>query len=120
MKSAAVLSWGLAAALLAASRSPGQQTRPEPCAPGCQAPPGAGPTTGLHWTYCCFPRQGCPDDYCPHPYPQSCRPAYPPFYECVPAGDCSPSRCREQARDGGTLWFLPTMRTLREALWCKP
>jgi hypothetical protein len=62
----------------------------------------------------CCPRHGCPDDYCPNPYPRQCWPPYPPFYRCVPAGDCTPRK------DRLTWWFIPAPRALREALWWQP
>ncbi len=74
---------------------------------------------GCHWTLGCFPRCGCPDDYCPHPYPRPCWPPYPPFYRCVPAGNCQPNACG-RGQEKLTWWFLPTHRALREALWSHP
>jgi hypothetical protein len=87
-------------------------------APVCGLP-GVGPT-GCHWTYGCFPRCGCPDDYCPHPYPRQCWPPYPSFYRCVPAGECCHPRCVGVGNEKLTWWFFPTPRALREALWCQP
>src|SRR5262249_14116661 len=52
---------------------------------------------GLHWTHECFPRGGCPDDYCPNPFPRQCWPPYPLFYRCVPAGECAD--CRDRSTD---------------------
>jgi len=74
---------------------------------------------GLRWTVGCFPRCGCPDDYCPNPYPRQCWPPYPPYYACVPAGDCGPAH---SGRSTGRLtwWFLPTPWALREAIGCRP
>jgi hypothetical protein len=100
---------------------------PSPPAASFVTPCTLGPLRGLPeattgccgWVRGCFPRCGCPDDYCPIPYPRPCWPPYPPFYQCVPAGHCGPS-------DGGqgtrrlTWWFLPTPQALREALWCHP
>jgi hypothetical protein len=80
---------------------------------------GEGPA-GLHWTHGCFPRCGCPDDYCPNPYPRQCWPPYPPFYRCVPAGDCGHPPCVGVGNEGLSWWFIPTPRALREALWCQP
>jgi hypothetical protein len=70
------------------------------------------------WVRACFPRCGCPDDYCPNPCPRPCWPPYPPFYQCVPAGHCGPSDGR--GTKGLTWWFFPTPQALREALWCHP
>ena len=65
----------------------------------------------------CFPPSCCPDDYGPNPFPRQCWPPYPPFYVCVPAGDpAQPGAC-DRGRGRLTLWFLPTPRALREALW---
>src|SRR5215471_10778323 len=60
--------------------------------------PGCG-LNGFRWTLGCFPRCTCPDDYCPNPYPRQCWPPYPPFYRCVPAGDCARSSGGGQAGD---------------------
>jgi hypothetical protein len=76
--------------------------------------------TGLHWPRDCFPHCGCPDDYCPHPFPRQCWPPYPPFYQCVPAGHCGHPPCVGVGNEKLTWWFLPTPRALREALWCHP
>ena len=84
---------------------------------GCTADCGAG-CGGLHWTHECFPRGGCPDDYCPNPYPRQCWPPYPLFYRCVPAGDFA--GCRERGTDDLTWWFIPKPRTLREAIGWRP
>jgi hypothetical protein len=88
---------------------------PVPC--GTSACPGA---AGLHWTQECFPRCGCPDDYCPHPYPRQCWPPYATYYRCVPAGNCAATADPNRAGDRLTWWFLPTPRALREAIWCQP
>jgi hypothetical protein len=74
---------------------------------------------GLHWTRGCFPRCGCPDDYCPSPYPRQCWPPYPPFYQCVPAGNCAHPPCVGVGNEKLTWWFIPTPRALREALGCE-
>jgi hypothetical protein len=68
----------------------------------------------------CFPANCCCDDYDPHPLPRSCFPAYPPWYQCVPAGDvtCCAKAC--QNNDQRSWWFIPTWRTLQEALWLEP
>src|SRR5262249_6242174 len=79
---------------------------------GCAAPPNAGCAAPASCPSIC-----CPDDYCPHPQPVVCCPQYPPFYKCVPAGDCG--GCRD-GRDGLTLWFIPTPRALHQALWGRP
>jgi hypothetical protein len=72
---------------------------------------------GLHWTHDCFPRNACPDDYCPNPYPRQCWPPYPFFYRCVPAGDCA--GCRKRT-DDLSWWFIPKPGTLREAIGWRP
>ncbi len=68
----------------------------------------------------CFPANCCCDDYNPRPYPRSCFPAYPPWYQCVPAGDvsCCPKVCT--TKDKRSWWFIPTCHALREALWLDP
>jgi hypothetical protein len=65
---------------------------------------------------CCFPPNNCPDDYCPNPLPRQCWTEYPPFYRCVPAGDCA--GC---GNEKGKLswWFIPKPQALRDALWLK-
>src|SRR5215472_5738662 len=73
-------------------------------APRCCA--SCGCLSGLHWTRVCFPRCGCPDDYCPNPYPRQCWMPYPPFYRCVPAGDCSRPRGDREGKDRLTWWFI--------------
>ncbi len=78
------------------------------------------PGCGLHWTGDCFPRYGCPDDYCSKPFPRQCWPSYPPYYRCVPAGDCIGPACGSPGKDRLTWWFIPTPRALREALWLHP
>src|SRR5262245_14836155 len=88
-------------------------TEPPVCASRC------GGLNCCRWTLGCFPRWGCPDDYSPNPYPRQCWPPYPPFYQCVPAGDCAPC-CRDRGKDRLTWWFIPTPRALREAFWCQP
>jgi hypothetical protein len=100
----------------------GQEPRQGPVLTGNAAPCGSacGGLSGLHWTVPCFPRCGCADDYCPHPYPRPCWPPYPPFYKCVPAGDCSHPIGGDHANNGLSWWFLPTPRALREALWARP
>jgi hypothetical protein len=116
----------LLSALAAVAPGFGQEPRPAtagPVAP-CAATPAYGSTgdgsKGLHWTDCCFPRRGCCDDYCPHPYPRQCWPPYPPFYKCVPAGHCAHPPCVGVGDEKLAWWFLPTPRALREALWCQP
>jgi hypothetical protein len=99
MKRAAATMLGLVSALLTAAPAPAQGPAPGPAcaaptaagAPGCGSSGGA--PHGLCWTAGCFPRQGWPDDYCPTPCPRPCWPPYPPFYRCVPAGDCAPPAC---------------------------
>jgi hypothetical protein len=102
-----------------------QDARPAPACPAatCTKPPACGLQEHclncFRWTNDCFPRSGCPDDYCPNPYPRQCWPPYPPFYRCVPAGDCVQCGC-SQGKDKLSWWFLPTPQALREALWCRP
>src|SRR6266568_3615263 len=62
---------------------------------------------GFRWTANCFPRNKCPDDYCPNPFPRQCWPPYPSFYRCVPAGDCSSPGCRDRSTENLSWWFLP-------------
>jgi hypothetical protein len=90
----------------------------ETAAPASGSPCG-GPR-GLTWARDCFPRCGCPDDYCPNPFPRPCWPPYPPFYQCVPAGDCGQGCGCGQGKDRLSWWFLATPRALREAVWCQP
>lgn len=68
----------------------------------------------------CFQASCCCDDYNPHPFPCSHVSAYPPWYQCVPAGDvsCCPKTDSHQARR--TWWFIPTRHALKEALWLIP
>jgi hypothetical protein len=89
-----------------------------PTKPACESR-GAG-TSWCRWAIGCFPRHGCPDDYCPNPYPRQCWPPYPPFYRCVPAGDCTHPPCVGVGYEKLTWWWLPTLRALRDALWCQP
>jgi hypothetical protein len=79
-----------------------------------------GTAAGCLWTQYCFPRAGCPDDYVPNPLPRFCQPLYPPFYKCVPAGEGCTSCGNGPGQPRISLWFLPTPRTLREALWFQP
>jgi hypothetical protein len=83
---------------------------------GCTASCGTN-CGGLHWSHDCFPRGGCPDDYCPNPFPRQCWPPYPVFYRCVPAGDCA--GCRQRS-DDLSWWFIPKPRTLRDAVGWRP
>ncbi len=106
------LPMSLLIALVAAVPAMGQQSPPP--SPGCQATPGCG------WVLRCFPRCGCCDDYCPHPYPPPCWAPYTWFYQCVPAGNCPPSTYGVPDKDRISLWFIPTPLTLREALWQHP
>jgi hypothetical protein len=105
---------------------PGQEPGRAPAVPcaGCtRTPPGhsGGKCTDCFlWTLGCFPRGGCCDDYCPHPFPRQCWPPYPPFYRCVPAGNCAHPPCVGVGNEGLTWWWVPTPRALRDALWCKP
>jgi len=87
------------------------------CAGNCGGDCGNG-CGGLHWSHECFPRGGCPDDYCPNPFPRQCWPPYPLFYRCVPAGECAD--CRDRSTDDLTWWFIPKPRALREAIGWRP
>jgi len=117
---------GLVGTLLAIVPALAQEARSSPACPlptwsekpGCESH-GSGPGC-CHWTVGCFPRHGCPDDYCPNPYPRQCWPPYPPFYHCVPAGCCAHPPCVGVGNEKLTWWFIPTPRALREALWCRP
>jgi hypothetical protein len=122
MKRAAAVFAYLLGALALCAPGRGQESAQGP-SPACAGGQSCGlahcPPHGLHWTRACFPRHGCPDDYCPHPCPRPCWPPYPPFYRCVPAGNCSPAY--NGPHTGGLAWwFLPTPRALREAIWCQP
>ena len=115
---------GLMVAIAATLPACAQEARPLPpkSIPACteSAKCGSCGPTGLHWTLGCFPRYGCPDDYCPNAYPRQCWLPYPPFYACVPAGDCCPRYGCGQRNADLSWWFFPTPRALREALWCQP
>jgi hypothetical protein len=123
MKTAAAMTLCLLIALTRGQTGLGQKPREDPLLSAAPAPPrvspGCGPQ-GLRWTLSYFPRCGCADDYCPHPYPPPCWPPYPPFYKCVPAGECARPGCGGQATSRLSWWFLPTPTALREALWCRP
>ena len=119
MKTAPAAAFGLLAALIVGLSVHGQQPAPAQV-PACDdATARLRPRPCADWTRDCFPRRGCPDDYCPHPYPRQCWPPYLPFYRCVPAGDCGPG-CGGRYDDRLTWWFLPTPRALRDALWLRP
>jgi hypothetical protein len=123
MKNAIAVLLCLVSPVVVCAQAPGQP--PVPASPtGCPEGPScissSGGPHGLHWTRCCFPRNGCPDDYCPNPYPRPCWPPYSPFCQCVPAGNCGQSGCSGRDKDRLTWWFLPTPRALREAIWCQP
>jgi hypothetical protein len=117
---------GLVGALACWAPAPAQEPGPvtgTPC-PNCAPCPTAescGSGTGCcQWARSCFPRGGCCDDYCAHPYPRPCWPPYPPFYQCVPAGHCAHPPCVGVGNEKLTWWWVPTPRALREALWCQP
>jgi hypothetical protein len=99
---------------------PGPTCPPPACSPTRTCARDEGGLGDCRWTWACFPRCGCRDDYCPNPYPRQCWPPYPPFYQCVPAGACTHPPCVGVGNEGLTWWFLPTPRALREALWCRP
>jgi hypothetical protein len=100
------------------------------CAPALGQPAAEGPApacpaqncgrSGLSWTFGCFPRCGCPDDYRVHPYPRQCWPPYLPFYRCVPASDCAAASDCGRQQDRLTWWFIPTPQALRDAVWWRP
>jgi hypothetical protein len=122
MKTAAAVILGLLGAQVVCASACGQepgQGPPTPCAGGQPDGSSCARPHGLHWVRACFPRCGCLDDYCPHPYPRPCPPPYPPFYRCVPAGNCQPTYSGPHT-GGLAWWFIPTPRALREALWCQP
>jgi hypothetical protein len=123
MKNASAVLPGLLSALVACApacaQEPGPGTSPTCTAGQPSGLPCAGPH-GLHWTRDCFPPNCCPDDYCPHPFPRQCWPPYPPFYQCVPEGDCARPGCGGNGTSRLTWWFLPTPRALCEAIWCHP
>jgi hypothetical protein len=126
MRNASRLVLGLAGVLAASVPGGAQELQPGPACPpptcpakpACESP--AGWLGSCKWTAGCFPRCGCPDDYCPNPYPRQCWPPYLPFYRCVPAGECAHPPCVGVGNEKLTWWFLPTPRALREALWCRP
>jgi hypothetical protein len=105
--------------LLGALLVPGGGRTQAPCTTCTTDGQAAGPH-GLHWPARCFPPSCCPDDYCPNPLPRQCWPPYPPFYRCVPAGECQGPRCDCHNKERLTWWFLPTPRALCEAIWCRP
>jgi hypothetical protein len=117
---------GLVCVVACCGLGPGQEPGPAPASPCASCTPCAtgescGGNTGCcRWTCSCFPRGGCPDDYCPHPLPRQCWPPYPPFYRCVPAGHCAHPPCVGVGNENLTWWWIPTPRALRDALWCKP
>jgi hypothetical protein len=117
------LAIGCLIAMLAAAAGGRAQAPPGP-PPGCANVPISAIADdsrhGVDWTRTCFPRCGCPDDYCANPYPRPCWPPYPPWYQCVPAGDCAPDGGCGSGRGRLSWWFLPTPRALREAIWCQP
>jgi hypothetical protein len=115
MRTASMVCLCLLGALIVAGHLRGQG----PCT-SCSAEGEVAGPNGLHWARSCFPRPCCPDDYCPRPLPRQCQPAYPPFYRCVPAGDCPGPGCTPHGQGRLTWWFLPTPRALREAIWCHP
>jgi hypothetical protein len=126
MKTASAALLGLLGALVAAGHGFGQGPGPGPASPvkpGAEAPacglPCGGPG-GCDWVRGCFPRGGCPDDYCPNPFPRQCWPPYPPFYKCVPAGNCVHPPCVGVGNEKLTWWFIPTPQALHEALWLHP
>jgi hypothetical protein len=122
MKRATLLVLGMLGPLFVAGYGLTQEPGPAPACvqatgagrPACNSSCPAHPS--LHWTSACFPCKSCPDDYCPHAYPRQCWLPYPPFYQCVPAGNC----CGVTNNDRLTWWFLPRPRALHEALWRQP
>ena len=123
MKGYRLVSLSLLSALIAAAPGVGQELGSGPAAPPGPVPVTPAPylaSRGCGWTFGCFPRRGCPDDYCPHLYPRQCWPPYPPFYRCAPASDCAAGTGCDRAADRLTWWFIPTPRALREAVWRQP
>jgi hypothetical protein len=104
----------------------GEEPRQVPISPGTCGPDAPACVTpcarsgGLHWTRCCFPRGGCPDDYCANPYPRQCWLHYPSFYKCVPAGGRTSADCYDTAKENQSWWWVPTPRALRDAIWRSP
>src|SRR5579871_1487050 len=119
MKNATLTLLGLLGALAAGVPGFSQEPRLVPTSPAPAVIYPDGPPSGapcvpskcFGWTRACFPRCGCPDDYCPTPLPRQCWEPYPPFYRCVPAGDCDPG-CNGRRIDRLTWWFIPTPRAL--------
>jgi hypothetical protein len=126
MKTASSALLGLLGVLVTCVPVPGQGPCPSPGSPvstWVEAPPCRLPSAspdGCHWVRGCFPRGGCPDDYCPNPYPRQCWPPYPPFYKCVVAGNCGHPPCVGVGNEKLTWWWIPTPRALRDALWLQP
>jgi hypothetical protein len=126
MRNAIHLMLGLIGALAASVPGLAQESLPRPAAPlptwspepPCKSDPGG--RGSIHWTAGGFPRCNCPDDYCPKPFPQQCWPPYPPFYLCVPAGECAHPPCVGVGNEKLTWWWIPRPRALRDALWCNP
>ena len=126
MRHSSRLVLGLMAVLTLSAPGLAQDSRPGSASPVTPCP--ASPTCDCHgsgagccrWTAGCFPLHGCPDDYCPNPFPRQCWPPYPPFYRCVPAGNCGHPPCVGVGNETLTWWWIPTPRALREALWCRP
>jgi hypothetical protein len=114
MKTATLALLWLQIALVACASEPAPEPAPMLLTPAKTCP------SGCLWTYGCFPRYGCPDNYCPNPLPRQCWPPYPPFYRCVSAGECGHPPCVGVGHERLTWWFMPTPRALREALWCQP
>jgi hypothetical protein len=120
MRSTLVLTLALFGALAFTPRGFGQESASCPdCGARAARPPGAW-SRCFSWASRCFPRCGCPDDYCPHPFPRQCWPPYPPYYSCMPAGDGVHPPCLGVGNEKLTWWWLPTPRALRDALWCRP
>ena len=126
MRTAFLALLGLLSGPVACAQGLGQESWPglagpvPACTQGPMCGGGCGNLKCLRWTWGCFPRHGCPDDYCPNPCPRQCWPPYPPFYQCVPAGACTHPPCVGVGNERLTWWFIPTPRALHEALWCQP
>jgi hypothetical protein len=126
MRTAFAAFLGVAIILVVGVQSRGEESKYPKAAPApactdgpvCEKPC-SGPGSS-HWTNCCYPRSGCPDDYCPNSYPRQCWLPYPSYYKCVPAGACSRSDACAAQKDKRSWWFVPTPQALRDALWFQP
>ena len=121
MRNALVLSIALTGALAVTPWGLGQEATSCAYCPAHAARPPAAWSHCLSWTLrLIFRACGCPDDYCPHPFPRQYGHPTPAFYRCVPAGECDHPPCVGVGNEQLTWWWLPTPRALRDALWCRP